>query len=189
MNWSQTNVLLYNLVETFNYMPSRKACMLKYEINPNILHEVSSLDISVSTISSRTSTASPVGLVFDEWIVYLNDDGWEDPDKPTYSELVTNYLDEITNLSSENEERVNLLKSELQNVDSVFNDIQSGLEIDIPDVNDLQDTIDSDVLNGSSQFSSYILSPILNTNILIALFGAVFAVVTMKLSLFGSGKS
>lgn len=189
MNWTETNVLLSNLIVAFNYKPSRKACMLTYEVNPNILHEVSSIDISVSTISSRTSTASPVGVAFDQWIVYLNDDGWEDPDIPTYADLVTNYLDEITNLSPENEERVTELKSALQNVDSVFNDIQSGLEIDIPDVNDLQDTIDSDVLNGSSQFSSNILSPILNTNILIALFGGLFAVVTMKLILFGSGKS
>lgn len=189
LNWSESNIYLENLVVAFNLNFSKPATLVSYEMLPNLLHEVNSLTLSSSYTGNSTGSISPFGIVFGEWVVYINNDNWEDPDKPTYSEVVQDYLDQIVNLSPENQSQIDELRSQLNEVDSVFNDISDGLKVDIPDVDNLGNDIDDDLIYGSTQFSEQILSPILNSHILIMLFGGLFAVVTMKLVLFGSGKS
>lgn len=188
-NWTESNMYVSNLVVGYNYTTTRPYALMSYELRPSILHTVHSLNISVSTTGSRTSATSPVGIVFCEWVVYINSDGWTDPDAPTYEDLVMNYLDSIVNITPDNQARVDELREKLSDLDSTLDDLSNDMNVEIPDVDNLIDDIDDDIIDGSTQFSESIMSPILNSNVMIILFGGLFVVAAMKLTLFGSGKS
>lgn len=148
----------------------------------------------VSNIMSSGTTSDNdciMGLFLNNFTVYVPDVNVDpdDPDSPEYSTVVEEYLQAIVNPSPETQQRADALRDELSNVDLNLTNLSSQLQVQQPNISDVAGNIDSTLLAGSTVFATEVLNPILNQGVVVALFTGVFAIVSLKLILFGSGKS
>lgn len=113
----------------------------------------------------------------------------DDPDSPTYAEVVEEYLTAIVDLDNQTQSEIDVLKSKLEAVDFDLNNISNQLVVPKPDISNGISTIDTDLLNGTQMFSEKVMTPLFDQGIIIILFTGIFSIVSIKLILFGSGKS
>lgn len=113
----------------------------------------------------------------------------DDPDSPSYADVVEEYLAAIVDIDNQTQFEIDALKAKLDAVDLDLNDISDQLVVQKPDISNGVSSIDTALLNGSEMFVTQSMTPILNQGIIVILFTGIFAIVSLKLVLFGSGKS
>lgn len=154
---------------------------------------IKSFNLVSNIMSGGTSSDNDtiMGLFITDFTVFVPKTSVDpdNPDSPEYSTVVEEYLQAIVNPSPETQERADELRSELSNVDLNLTELSSKLQVEQPNISDVSGNIDSTLLAGSAVFATEVLNPILNQGVVVALFTGVFAIVSLKLILFGSGKS
>ena len=101
---------------------------------------------------------------------------------------VNEYLDIIAGKpSTENQNKINDLQDKFDAVDDELDQAATDLEVDVPDISDVEATIPEELTQGNEIVSQQVLSPILNAQPIATIFLGLFAIVSLKLFLFGSG--
>lgn len=155
---------------------------------------ISSIAFATS-INSKSLTTSDndtiLGITIQSFTVYVPGTPVDpdDPDSPSYADVVQEYLSAIVDIDNQTQFEIDALKARLEAVDLDLNDISNQLLVEKPDIFNGVSSIDTSLLNGSQMFVTQSMTPILNQGIIVILFTGVFAIVSLKLVLFGSGKS
>lgn len=113
----------------------------------------------------------------------------DDPDSPTYADVVEEYLTAIVDIDPQKQVEVDQLRAKLRAVDLQLDDLTEHLNIEKPNISNGVSNIDTDLLNGSQMFATKVMTPLFDQGIIIILFTGIFAIVSIKLILFGSGKA
>lgn len=101
---------------------------------------------------------------------------------------VNEYLDIITGSPTpEQSVRISELEDKFSKIDEDLEQAASDLEVDVPDISDVDSTIPEELTQGNEIVSEQVLSPILNAQPIVTIFLGLFAIVSLKLFLFGSG--
>lgn len=144
-----------------------------------------SISVNQSGTDSDASTdyfLSPLGfgLGFAEFFVRQSDE-----------EAILEYLDIISSPTptAAQAQRLNQLRQSFNNVQADLYESAEVLNVEIPDDLPSVDSLPEEVIEGLSQVSEYVVSPILNNPTIIILVSSVFVFTIIKLLLFGSGPS
>lgn len=144
-----------------------------------------SISVNQSGTDSDVSTdyfLSPLGfgLGFANFYVRQSDE-----------EAILEYLDIISSPTptAAQVQRLNDLRQRFNSVQSDLDESAEVLNVEIPDDLPGVDTLPDEVVEGLSQVSEYVVSPILNNPTIIILVSSVFVFTIIKLLLFGSGPS
>lgn len=136
------------------------------------------LDLDSYNYAGTTNQAL-CGMVFYDTAVYVD---------KAQSGLVEEYLDLIVNPTPETQVRVEEIRQEFARIDSDLDDISRTLDVEKPDIGNAVDSIPNDLLIGSKQSAENIFAPILSNSLMVMLFTGIFAILGLKLILFGSGR-
>lgn len=168
--------------QTFNFIMNSNDTMI------NSIAFATSID-SKSLTSGNNDTI--LGITIQSFTVYVPGTPVDpdDPDSPSYADVVQDYLSAIVDIDNQTQYDIDVLKAKLNAVDLDLNDISDQLVVQKPDISNGVSSIDTDLLNGSQMFVTQSMTPILNQGIIVILFTGIFAIVSLKLVLFGSGKS
>lgn len=127
----------------------------------------------------RYQIRSPYGFIIDSFNVYVEQE---------VSSVVEEYLDVIAGSPSpENQQKINDLKDQMQDIDDQLKQDASDMQVEIPDISDVESIIPEELTQGNEIVSQQVLSPIFNAQPIATIFLGLFAIVSLKLFLFGSG--
>ena len=110
-----------------------------------------------------------------------------DPEPDTSTSDLSEVISILRDVSSSDQEKIDNLKQAFDDVDEDLKDAADQMEVEIPDISDSVSSIPSDLMQGNEMVSQQILAPILNIQPLATIFLGVFAILAIKLLLFGSG--
>ena len=77
----------------------------------------------------------------------------------------------------------------MQEIDTQLKDASEDMEVDVPDISDVKNDIPEELQEGNELVSETVLTPILNAPFIVNIFTGLFAIMALKLILFGSGVS
>lgn len=134
---------------------------------------------------------NPVYLSFSGFTYYVPDViiDPEDPDSPTYADMVESYLISITTPTVEGQAKADELKSALDSASEELKQMGNDLSVYVPSIENNVDTLPDEALNGLDIVGQNFLFSILNQPLVVTIFGMLFVLLSLKLILFGSGSS
>lgn len=126
--------------------------------------------------------SSPVGISLGSFTAYV----------PTGSApVVDEYLELLKDIAGsptpENQQKINQLKQEMQEIDTQLKESAEDMAVDVPDISDVKNDIPEELQEGNELVSGAILSPILDIQPIATILLGTFAILALKLILFGSG--
>lgn len=154
-----------------------------FRFSPSFDVPIGSLQFSSSVSWSDTSSYSSYGVVPAFMISSIT--GYVEAE---VAPIVEQYLEAIAGPPSpENQQKINDLKDQMQDIDDQLKQDASDMQVEIPDISDVESTIPEELTQGNEIVSQQVLSPIFNAQPIATIFLGVFAIVSLKLFLFGSG--
>ena len=176
-------ISLYSQGAWSDNLGSRKTNHLSYKFSPSTSYSVGSMRFSSSISWSDSAYTSEYIVVPAFMISSITADVPKES-----SGVIEEYLDVIAGSPSpENQQKINDLKQQMQDIDDQLKQDASDMQVEIPDISDVEATIPEELTQGNEIVSEQVLSPILNAQPISTIFLGLFAIVSLKLFLFGSG--